>query len=102
MRVQRDGREAIHLRDIAQMLAEVRFVDGEIVLERQQHRRNDAVGDKARVPWHGIVSPVYRIDHIVIPSATLRARSHDVLTTGAPGSYRPGALLFQRPVKAPV
>ena len=45
MRIDGDGRQPFDRGDVAQMLAEVRFVDRQIVLERQQHRRNDAVRD---------------------------------------------------------
>ncbi len=53
MRVDGDGGEALDRGDVAQMLAEARFVDRKIVLERQQHRRDYALGDIVRVPWHG-------------------------------------------------
>ena len=45
MRVDGDGRQAFDRRHVAQMLAEARLVDGEIVVERQQHRRDHAVRD---------------------------------------------------------
>ena len=53
MRVDGDGGKAFDRGDVAQMLAEARFVDRKIVLERQQHRRDYALGDIVRVPWHG-------------------------------------------------
>src|SRR5207244_1655743 len=52
MRVNRNRGEALDRRDIAQVPAEARFVDREIVLERQEHRRNYALGYIGRVPWH--------------------------------------------------
>ena len=39
-------------RHVAQVLAEARLVDGEVGIERQQHRRDDAVGNVALVPGH--------------------------------------------------
>ena len=43
MRVDGDGGQAFDRRHVAQVLAEVRLVDRQIVVERQQHGRNDAV-----------------------------------------------------------
>ena len=40
-----DGRDAVGRRDVAQMLAERRLIDCEIVVERQEHGRTDAVRD---------------------------------------------------------
>ena len=45
MRVDGDGGQAFDRRDVAQMLAEACLVDRQIVVERQQHRRNHAVGN---------------------------------------------------------
>ena len=53
MRVEGDGGDAGGRRHVAQMLAEARLVDGEIGIERQQHRRDDAVGQVGLVPGHG-------------------------------------------------
>ena len=44
MGVDGDGGDAGRRRHVAQMLAETRLVDGEIGIERQQHGRDDAVG----------------------------------------------------------
>ncbi len=52
MRVDGDGGKTFDRRHIAQMLAEIRLVDRKIVLERQQHRRDDAVGDVAFMAGH--------------------------------------------------
>ncbi len=35
-----------------EVLAKAGFVDGEVVIERQQHRRNDAVGNIGHVTGH--------------------------------------------------
>jgi hypothetical protein len=40
-----DGRDAVGRRNVAQMLAERRLIDCEIVVERQEHGRTDAVRD---------------------------------------------------------
>ena len=52
VRVDGDRRDAGRRRHVAQMLAEARLVDGEIGIERQQHRRDDAVRNVALVPGH--------------------------------------------------
>jgi len=52
MRVDGDARKALHRRDVAQVAAEVLLVDREIVMERQQHRRDDAVRDEGLVTGH--------------------------------------------------
>src|SRR5713101_2576152 len=54
MRVDGDGRDAVGRRDLAQMLAQGRLVDGEIVVEGQQHCRNDAVREVGT--GHGLPS----------------------------------------------
>jgi hypothetical protein len=58
MGVDGDRGQALDGGDIAQMLAEVDLVDRQVVLERQQHRRNDAVGDVIYVPGHGFLRPI--------------------------------------------
>jgi len=52
MRVNGNRRKPFDRRHVAQMLAEALFVDREIVVEGQQHRRDYAVRDVVRVPWH--------------------------------------------------
>src|SRR6266516_3055674 len=53
MRVDGDRRYAVSRRNVAQMLAERRLVDRKIARERQQDRRNDAVG---KIFGHGLPS----------------------------------------------
>ena len=53
MGVDGDGGDAGGRRHVAQVLAEARLVDGEIGIEGQQHRRDDAVGQIGLVPGHG-------------------------------------------------
>src|SRR5712691_9593148 len=52
MRVDGDGREALRRRDVAQVTAEALLVDREIVVERQQHGRDDAMGNEVGVTGH--------------------------------------------------
>ena len=52
VRVDRNRRQAFHRRHIAQVLAEARLVDCKIIIERQQHGRNYAVGNIRRVTRH--------------------------------------------------
>ena len=52
MRVDGDRGKPFDRRDVAQVAAEALFVDREIVVERQQHGRNDAVGNVMRVTGH--------------------------------------------------
>ena len=52
MRIHGDGRKAVRRGDVAQMGAEALLVDGEIVVERQQHRRDDAMGQVMGVTGH--------------------------------------------------
>ena len=58
MRVDCDGGQALHRGDIAQMGAEARLVDREIVVERQQHGRDDALGYEIRMAAHVSSPPV--------------------------------------------
>ena len=53
MRVDGDRRDARRRRHVAQVLAEALLVDREVVVERQQHRRDDAVRDVGGVTGHG-------------------------------------------------
>src|SRR5215467_6096170 len=52
MRVQRDRGDALGRSDIAQMPAEALLVDRQIVMERQQHRRDDAVRNEGGITGH--------------------------------------------------
>ena len=52
MGVDGDGGEALHRGDVAQMAAEALLVDREIVVERQQHGRDDAVRDVVGMTGH--------------------------------------------------
>ena len=52
MGIDGDGREALGRRDVAQMLAEALLVDRQVVLERQQDGRNDAVRHIMGVAGH--------------------------------------------------
>src|SRR6185295_13254599 len=52
MRVDGDGGQTIDRGDVAQMLPEVRLVDREIVVERQDDRRDDAMRDVGLVTGH--------------------------------------------------
>ena len=52
MRVDGDGGQPLDRRHVAQVAAEALLVDREIVVERQQHGRNDAVGNVMRVTGH--------------------------------------------------
>jgi hypothetical protein len=47
-----DGGEALDRRHVARMLTEIRLVDGKVCLERQQHRRDHAVGNVTCVSWY--------------------------------------------------
>lgn len=58
MRVDGNRRQALDRRYVAQVLAEARFVDCKIVVERQQNSRNHALGNIVRVPWHGVFLPI--------------------------------------------
>ena len=51
----RDGGNALGRRHVAQVAAEARLVDRQVVVERQQHGRDDAVGDVAGVTGHGLL-----------------------------------------------
>src|SRR5215831_11602754 len=52
MRVDGDGGEPFGGRHVAQMAAEALFVDRKVIVEGQQHGRNDAVGEVAGVTGH--------------------------------------------------
>src|SRR5262249_32671437 len=52
MRVDGDRGEALGRRDVAQVTAEALLVDREIVVERQQHGRDDAMGNEVGVTGH--------------------------------------------------
>src|SRR5215475_5392955 len=52
MGIDRERREALDRRHIAQVPAEARLVDRKVILERQEHRRNNALRYIRRVPWH--------------------------------------------------
>ncbi len=52
MRIDGKRRKAFDGGDITQMLAEIRLVDRQVVLERQQYRRDHAMRDIVRVPCH--------------------------------------------------
>jgi len=52
MRVDGDGGEPLGGRHVAQMAAEALFVDRKVIVEGQQHGRNDAVGEVAGVTGH--------------------------------------------------
>ena len=54
VRVDGNGGEAFDCGHVTKMLAEARLVDRQIVLERQQHRRDHSLGNIVRVPWHGL------------------------------------------------
>src|SRR6266436_7452790 len=53
MRVDGDGGDPLGRRDVPQMGPEALFVDGKVIVEGQQHGRNDAVGLVAGVTGHG-------------------------------------------------
>src|SRR4051794_8665165 len=50
--VDRDCRQSLHRAHIAQMSAEIRLVDRQILVERQQHRRNHALGYEIAMAAH--------------------------------------------------
>ncbi len=52
MGIHGDGCEALGRSDIAQMGAEALLVDRKVVLERQQHRRDDAGRDEGGMAGH--------------------------------------------------
>ena len=52
MRVDRDRRQSLHRGDVAQVSAEARLVDREIVVERQQHRRDHTLRHEIRMAAH--------------------------------------------------
>jgi hypothetical protein len=56
MRVDGDGRKTLGRRYVAQMAAEAALIDGEVVVEREQHGRDDTVRDVVRMSRH-LVSP---------------------------------------------
>ena len=58
VRVDGDGREALGRGHVAQVLAEARLVDRQVVVERQEDGRNDAVRDVALVAGHVAISLV--------------------------------------------
>ena len=79
MGIDRDGRYALDGGHVAQVAAEALVVDRKIFVERQQHGRDDAVGNIIRVTWHGglLRRPPSRSD------STGRRRSRDGRTRGA-------------------
>src|ERR1700721_2972545 len=52
MRVDGNGREPLGGGHIAQMTAEAALIDGEIVIEGEQHGRNDTVRNVVRMSGH--------------------------------------------------
>src|SRR5215472_3194746 len=52
MGVDGDGGEPLGCRHVAQMAAEALFVDRKVIVEGQQHGRDDAVGEVAGVTGH--------------------------------------------------
>src|SRR5262249_34599760 len=54
MRVNGDGRDPLGRCDVPQMRAEAPFIDRKVVVERQQHGRNDTMRDVAGVTGHGL------------------------------------------------
>jgi hypothetical protein len=56
MRIHGDGRKAFRSGDVAQMGAEALLVDGEVVIERQQQRRDDSSRNVGGMARHRAVS----------------------------------------------
>src|SRR5262249_36235448 len=77
MRVDGDGGKALRRRDVAQMTAEALLVDREIVVERQQHGRDDAVGDELGVTGHCRLLSGRRMDSAAIPYGSGRSPARD-------------------------
>ena len=65
MRIDRHRRQALDGGNVAQMAAEARLVDGEIVVERQQHRGDHPLGDKVLEASHSD-SPVMSSARLVL------------------------------------
>jgi len=59
MGVDGDGGEPLDCRHVAQMAAETLLVDRKVIVEGQQHGRDDAVGEVAGVTGHSrlLISP---------------------------------------------
>ena len=88
MRVDRDGGEAFDRCHVTQMPAEIRLVDRQIVLERQQQRRDDAVGDVVCVPWHGFLRFLFIPGRPEGPDPESILRSAGVMDSGFAGFAR--------------
>jgi hypothetical protein len=61
MGVDRDGRQSWYRPDVAQVGSEARLVDRQIIVEREQYRRNNAlrheIGMAAHVPSPSVLLP---------------------------------------------
>ena len=74
VRVDRDRRQSLHRGDVAQMSAEARLVDREIVVQRQQDGRDHTLGHEIRMAAHVSSPSALFLSFSVVPGRRFNRR----------------------------